>query len=1627
MPFFSSRQTSSTAALGVVLLVIVLIVFWTSMSTLNTPQKSEQFQSTNTTILGASNHFVDEDNRWINAGITLPYKPSIQSTTKEYVVSALPDIAAATNEIRDTTDDSVRTKPSTFPVEQRDVEYVTPLKISENQYEDPSDGLSMAKRHHSGHFRLPTAIVWDPHPQYEFTAFGRIFRLRLAHDSSFISPDVKITHVKINETIRDHPNHQLGCFYSGYVDGDPTSDVSVSLCDGMTGHVRTSNGSYIINPTKHWTANGEGMLEHIFYRDLKTQSNVSNLTGPGSLPDSHDCGVIVFHFLREDYDVEGAPTAMLDNSTSGATYVGDRHRDRRSSTAHVYREHTPQREISRSRFRHYSEHNGNQLYTINGKNIQRHNYWKKVDNTNVNKLTNGEDPLSNWRQRRALAHEYFVEIMVVADAKMLEYHGVEHLVPYILVLMSTVYRIYKDPSIGNPISIAVMKIAIVEQTFGMRYIHNNGISAAEMLKNFCQWQKMNNPDEPSSEHHDVALLLTRENLCQDPRQNRCETLGLAELGRMCSPGSSCAIVQDNGLATAFTIAHEIGHVLNMPHDDDLKCTKFQIDADVHNFMTRRLNNNTFRWEWSKCSRHYLTEYLENANCLLDEPTNVTSTSDPHRLPGEVYSGNRQCELAFGRGSRICSMKSADVCKKLWCTSGILGQQQRCRTQNMPWADGTPCGDEVSPNKWCHRGECASVRNLEPVNGQWGEWGPYGECTRTCGGGIQKRYRECNGPPPQNGGDYCMGERYHYRSCQTKECPLDAQDFREQQCAKFNNNNWNIPGLPTDIEWHAKYTRLVPQDRCKLFCQVESNQYYELPEKVIDGTPCGPDTFHICVHGHCKPAGCDHVLDSTAELDTCGVCGGDNSTCHKITGSHNSSVYGYSKVLKIPAGSSNIDIRQHGWNGSHNDSNYLALRVGEDGNYILNGNFMVMHQKVIIRPGLTIEYSGPETSVERLNSSRPINIDVILEVLSVGNVYPPQITYQYTVPKSILKNFTWVLKDWSKCNYACDGTKYRRSECQNIETMDFVSDDYCRPEEKPQEESQACNSYCSLKWEVTVLSECSNNCGPGNRTISSQCVQILKTANGKSPQPVANYACMHIKRPPNYEPCIGSCDSSYWSYGKWTPCSVTCGGGMQSRTAACINSFDEFVAESKCVAKEKIVQRMCGQETCPEWSFGEWSPCSASCGPGKRGRPIWCHIENQIVSPNHCSTPKPNETEACESEPCYYWDVGDWKPCNTDCGQGRQHRQVRCKNPNGEYAADVKCFSTEKPKPSKKCYGTACVMSTIIGRSAQSPDRSRRRWRVSNWSPCSRDCGEGIQQRAVTCHRINRFGWVDPSPTDGCMHANRPIGVRTCKTRECDDKYYWSTGHWRKCSHPCGKRGKQLRRLFCHDITGKRQKRSKCPRHLAPKRERRCNQRRCGPKTCLEAQKRLKLRHDGEYTLFVGGKSMRIYCHNIGTDSPREYLTLPAGDRKNYAEIYDKRLLNPNQCPYEGQRNESCECVNDGGKISGLTNFKRVRINTIKLMVVADDFTFSRTNGARRVEFGKAGDCYSRENCPQGRFSIDLTGTPLRIAPEVSWSSTKSKAVMAINKLNHQRITGRCGGYCGFCIPKTGLKLDVLPP
>ena len=60
-----------------------------------------------------------------------------------------------------------------------------------------------------------------------------------------------------------------------------------------------------------------------------------------------------------------------------------------------------------------------------------------------------------------------------------------------------------------------------------------------------------------------------------------------------------------------------------------------------------------------------------------------------------------------------------------------------------------------------------------VNGRWGLFGDYGECTVTCGGGSRSRFRECNNPAPQHGGDDCTwngSTDIETKTCNENICP-----------------------------------------------------------------------------------------------------------------------------------------------------------------------------------------------------------------------------------------------------------------------------------------------------------------------------------------------------------------------------------------------------------------------------------------------------------------------------------------------------------------------------------------------------------------------------------------------------------------------------------------------------------------------------------------------------------------------------------------------------------------------------------------------------------------------------------------------------------------------------------------
>ena len=55
------------------------------------------------------------------------------------------------------------------------------------------------------------------------------------------------------------------------------------------------------------------------------------------------------------------------------------------------------------------------------------------------------------------------------------------------------------------------------------------------------------------------------------------------------------------------------------------------------------------------------------------------------------------------------------------------------------------------------------------DGKYGNWSVWTVCTKSCGGGLQNRTRDCNNPPPSVKRKDCQGLSIETRSCSNSYC------------------------------------------------------------------------------------------------------------------------------------------------------------------------------------------------------------------------------------------------------------------------------------------------------------------------------------------------------------------------------------------------------------------------------------------------------------------------------------------------------------------------------------------------------------------------------------------------------------------------------------------------------------------------------------------------------------------------------------------------------------------------------------------------------------------------------------------------------------------------------------------
>ncbi|XP_027404972.1 ADAMTS-like protein 1 isoform X2 [Bos indicus x Bos taurus] len=714
----------------------------------------------------------------------------------------------------------------------------------------------------------------------------------------------------------------------------------------------------------------------------------------------------------------------------------------------------------------------------------------------------------------------------------------------------------------------------------------------------------------------------------------------------------------------------------------------------------------------------------------------------------------------------------------------------------------------------------TARSEEDRDGLWDAWGPWSECSRTCGGGASYSLRRCLSSKS------CEGRNIRYRTCSNVDCPPEAGDFRAQQCSAHN-----------DVKYHGQFYEWLPvsndpDNPCSLKCQAKGTALVvELAPKVLDGTRCYTESLDMCISGLCQIVGCDHQLGSTIKEDNCGVCNGDGSTCRLVRGQYKSQLTATkldNTVVGIPYGSRHIRLVLKGPDHLYLETKTLQGAKGEN-SLSSTGIFLVDNSSVDFQ-------KFPDKEILRM--AGPLTADFIVKIRSSG---PENSTVQFIFYQPIIHR--WRETDFFPCSATCGGGyQLTSAECYDLRSNRVVADQYCHyyPENiKPKPKLQECNlDPCPARWEATPWTACSSSCGGGIQSRAVSCVEEDIQGHVSSAE---EWKCMYTPKMPTVQPC-NIFDCPKWLAQEWSPCTVTCGQGLRYRVVLCIDHREvhtggcspktkphikeECVIPTPCYKpKEKlpVEAKLPWYKQAQEFEEGAavseepsfipeaWSACTVTCGVGTQVRIVRCQVLlsfSQSVADlpvDECEGPKPASQRPCYAGPChgetpefnleetdgllgglqdfdqlYDWEYEGFTKCSESCGGGVQEAVVSCLNKQTQEPVDENlCVTSRRPPQLLK----SCSL-----------DPCPARWEIGKWSPCSLTCGVGLQTRDVFCsHLLSREINETVILADELCHQPKPTTVQACNRFNCPPAWY--PAQWQPCSRTCGG-GIQKREVLC---------------------------------------------------------------------------------------------------------------------------------------------------------------------------------------------------------------------------------------
>uniref|UniRef100_A0A3B5LKZ5 Hemicentin 1 n=1 Tax=Xiphophorus couchianus TaxID=32473 RepID=A0A3B5LKZ5_9TELE len=327
-------------------------------------------------------------------------------------------------------------------------------------------------------------------------------------------------------------------------------------------------------------------------------------------------------------------------------------------------------------------------------------------------------------------------------------------------------------------------------------------------------------------------------------------------------------------------------------------------------------------------------------------------------------------------------------------------------------------------------------------------------------------------------------------------------------------------------------------------------------------------------------------------------------------------------------------------------------------------------------------------------------------------------------------------EWGICSVSCGaGTQKRVRQCNT--PLPANGGRRCAGSDTETRSCQGkpCPDGNWSQW--SPWEECSQTCGQGNKTRLRSCSNPPAQHRGRPCVGKAVEAIMCSIRP---------CPTGNWgSWLSWSPCSETCGKGVQSRIRLCNNPPPAFDGP-QCEGTDTQSQ-VCKEKPCPDgkWSsWMSWGPCSVSCGGGSRQRARLCASPAPQHGGRKCEG-NDVHTDFCNGDPCPNGNWGQWSSwgrCSKTCNGGQMRRYRTCDNPRPSHGG-------------RACGGADSQMQKCS--TADCPDGNWSLWQA--WGGCSSSCGGGERTRVRLCNNLPPSNGGRPCPGD-------PTQLSRCNNQAC---------------------------------------------------------------------------------------------------------------------------------------------------------------------------------------------------------------------------------------------------------------------